>query len=71
MPKWIVWASSGGSREPDDEKRGALFYVEADTRADAAELVEGLDLAADLKPGQRAKVSNQPATDTRALKRRP
>ena len=71
MAKWVVWASSGGPRESDDEKRGALFYVEADTRADAAELVEGMDLADHLKPGQRAKVSNQPTTDTRALKRRP
>jgi hypothetical protein len=71
MAKWIVWAWNGGPRQPDDERRGALFYVEADTRADAAELVEGMDLAGDLAPGQRAKVSNQPTDDTRALKRRP
>jgi hypothetical protein len=70
MAKWVVWASSGGPRESDDEKR-ALFYVEADYRAAAAELVEGMDLATDLMPGQRAKVSNQPTTDTGALKRRP
>jgi hypothetical protein len=71
MAKWVVWAWSGGPRQPGDEARGALFYVEADTRADAAELVEGMDLSAELKPGQRAKVSNQPTTDTRNLKRRP
>jgi hypothetical protein len=71
MAKWIVWATSGGPRQPGDERRGALFYVEAELRADAVELVEGMDLSADLKPGQRAKVSNQPATDTRDLKRRP
>lgn len=71
MPKWIVWAGSGGRREPDDEKRGALFYVEAETRGEAAELVEGMDLTAELKPGQRARVSNQPTDDTRALERRP
>jgi hypothetical protein len=70
MAKWIVWASSGGPRRPDDEKRLALFYVEADTRADAAVLVEGMDLTSDLGPGQQAKVSNQPTDDTRALKRR-
>lgn len=71
MPKWVVWASSGGARGPDDERRGALFYVEADTRAEAVELVEGMDLAAELKPGQRARVSNQPTDDTRVLERRP
>jgi hypothetical protein len=71
MAKWIVWAASSGPRQPGDEQRGALFYVEAELRADAVELVEGMDLAADLKPGQRAKVSNQPTTDTRALRLRP
>jgi len=48
-----------------------LFYGEAETRGEAAELVEGMDLTADLKPGQRARVSNQPVTDTRGLTRRP
>ena len=71
MPKWVVWASSGGPRVPGDERRGAMFYVEADTRADAVELVEGMDLSAELKPGQRARVSNQPTDDTRTLERRP
>ena len=71
MPKWIVWAANSGPRVPDDEKRGALFYVEAETRGEAAELVEGMDLTADLKPGQRARVSNQPTNDTRNLKQRP
>jgi hypothetical protein len=71
MAKWIVWAANDGPRQPGDEWRGALFYVEAELRADAVELVEGMDLTADLKPGQRVRVSNQPTTDTRALKRRP
>jgi hypothetical protein len=71
MAKWVVWASSSGPRELGDEARGALFFVEADTRGDAAELVEGMDLSADLKPGQRAKVSSQPMANTRDLKRRP
>ena len=70
MAKWIVWAWNGGPRRADDERRGALFYVEADTRADAVILVEGMDLTGALGPGQRAKVSNQPTDDTRALKRR-
>jgi hypothetical protein len=67
MAKWVVWASSA-PRRPDDERRGALFYVEADTRADAAILVEGMDLTSDLGPA--GEVSNQPADDTRALERR-
>lgn len=71
MAKWIVWASSGGPRVIGDEKRGALFYVEAESRADAAVPVEGMNLETDLKPGQPARVSNQPTTGTRALKRRP
>lgn len=71
MAKWVVWAWNGGPRVAGDESRGALFYVEAETRADAAVLVEGMDLQADLKPGHRARVSNQPTTDTRTLPRRP
>jgi hypothetical protein len=71
MAKWVVWAWNGGPRAPDDERRGALFYVEAETRGEAAELVEGMDLAALLKPGQKARVANQPAADTRNLERRP
>jgi hypothetical protein len=71
MAKWVVWASDGGKRGPDDERLAALFYVEADDRAAAVALVEGMDLAADLRPGQRARVRNQPTTDTGALKRRP
>lgn len=71
MAKWVVWAWSGGPRVSDDERRGALFYVEAETRGEAAELVESMDLTAALKPGQKARVANQPAADTRALERRP
>jgi hypothetical protein len=77
----LLIATHGRSRErpirerdlhgTGEERRGALFYVEAELRAEAVELVEGMDLTADLKPGQRARVSNQPTTDTRDLKRRP
>src|SRR5438309_2327420 len=53
MAKWVVWAYNGGPREPRDEKRGALFYVEAESRADAGGTVEGLGRASDVKPRQR------------------